>query len=177
MKSETLNLYRDRLDRARREMATYMNGMSIEDPMVGRSNKVFEIGKDIADILYGDGIRPDTVELSNKLKSFEKSVKRLMGRLAEDADVQVEDLPIDMPDDMPDDIVAGGVMYQRAYAAPKDKTYAASLINQAQAHLMEAHQIFCSGHKALRYLPELKALEDMSKSLNLISRDISRLDL
>lgn len=173
MKSETLNLYRDRLDRARREMATYMNGMSIDDPTFSRSSRVFEIGKDIADILYGDGIRPDTVELSNKLKSFEKSVKRLVGRLAEDADVQVEDLPIDMPDE----VVAGQTVPDEAKVFRKDKTYAASLINQAQAHLMEAHQIFCSGHKALRHLPELKALEDMSKSLNLISRDISRLDL
>ncbi|MFI5422910.1 MAG: hypothetical protein ACHQWH_03085, partial [Nitrososphaerales archaeon] len=117
-----------------------------------------------------------TVELSNKLKSFEKSVKRLVGRLAEDADVQVDDLPIDMPDDIAA-IVAGQAVNDEARVFRKDKTYAASLINQAQAHLMEAHQIFCGGHKALRHLPELKALEDMSKSLNLISRDISRLDL
>jgi len=168
MKADTLNLYRDRLDKARRELATFMEGMSSTDARYSRADEIFNAGRELANILYGDSMMPSTIEVSNRIQVFEKRVLRLVGKMEEETDAAtvVEN--------------KGSINVQESIAnlsETSSKYIGMSLIGKAQQQLMEAHTILCSGHRALRNLLELKALEDASKGLNLVMQNINKLEL
>jgi hypothetical protein len=168
VKTKTLNNYRERVNAMMRAVTSVFNGMNRQDDRFERTNKVFNRCLEMSNFLHGDEIKGDTIEISSRLQALERTVQKWQNNLPEDDAVVAEKandleaiiLAVPIPEG------ERGSVKQRGIMKMKD----------AQQALMDAHQIFCSENKVVRYLSEVKNLEDYSRGLNPILQGIIKVD-
>lgn len=157
---DTLNKYIEEADEVFGQVRRVYNGMSLQDDMYTRTNKLFDRCKELLQYLYDGANTEDTVVVSSKLQALKRSVDLWKRKL-------------------PEDYVEPEVSIEQAIVSVEgsNKSDGLQCIVAAQQSIRNGITKLCSGHPVIKHLQEMKRLEAVSKDLNDIMKDIIKLEL
>jgi hypothetical protein len=176
VKRETLVAYQDRLNTCLKVIHTALNGMTIENPLYERTIALFQQGKEFSDVLFGDDIAGNTMELSNRLQSFELRVLRYKKGLPDDVREELESEIAEQSEDAP--VPAAQIVSDVATLdTDVGKDAALKFHDAAKVLMQKSVNAVCSVHPALRLLPEVKRMNDLISQWEQCKRELIKVPL
>ncbi len=181
MKRDTLVAYQERFNKHSRVVNAAINGLSAEDPSYGRLIKLFNRQQKLSNVLFGDDISGDTIDINNQLQSFCRSVLKFKLGLGEDApdtlkELQLEDIQ-ELEEVVPPELV--NVAGQPAPVFDANTTVQQQVMSElttAQQALRRAHQTIVSNYKMAKTVPAVVTVDELAKKVTQAIQEINRLE-
>lgn len=173
MKTETLNNYRDRLNRCQAVIHSALNGMKQEDSRYDTTMKLFNKANGLAQQLFGDEIVGSTVEISNRLQSLERMVHEFLKGLP----VNFEENALAAAEQREVEQVTHLIQSEGLDKVTGTKEEALALIDQAKVSLANAYVILCSGHPGLKFIPQIEKINELIRLIDPAKKELYRIPL